>query len=449
MAVNFSTQHNSGCTLTNNNTTAETNTTTFRRAVSSTSASSGKISFEFTIDSITEGIFLGITSDENPDSSNVFIGSSSNSYGIYGRPVDSLGNFNFILEYDPLTNSGNENNDINFSNGDTVAFTFDADNGVLYYSLNGGTVYQISGIASGTYYPVMGGGSASQKVIATISEGQDISPASTSTSTTFKNAIFNYEQQFYIDQVLLSGVTNVNGEYSISESPINVIGHGYQYPVRQGPLVGNFNVSKYYIGEELLLNYTGSDSIVGSINFGEKSFGFNDGYLTEYSLNVGIGSIPQSNASIVVYGNIGSGVDHSGDQSHPDIQIPNQGSITLNCANYSTNRVTSFSYTMRMDRSPVYKIGSNEPVQVDMRYPIFKEATFALEVNDAEIDAIETYLLSPKQHDLNISFANPINSNVIETFTIEKARLLSQSITSSSDDLLSIQISYNGYVNKR
>ena len=181
--LQFSTTHNSGCTLTNNNTTAQTNTTNFRRAVSSNSASSGKLSFEFTIDQISEGIFLGITSEENPSSSNVFIGASNNSYGIYGQPTLS-----YIWEYDPTAPTGNQNFDVQFRLGDTVAFTFDADNGTLNYSVNGGTVHQITDIASGTYYPVIGSGSASKKVTATISQGQDITapveePTPTTTTT--------------------------------------------------------------------------------------------------------------------------------------------------------------------------------------------------------------------------------------------------------------------------
>jgi len=79
MSFTFSTTYNSGVTLSNSNTTAQTNTTNFRRAVGANAISSGKVSFEFTIDQISEGIFLGIISEENPSSSNVFVGASNNS----------------------------------------------------------------------------------------------------------------------------------------------------------------------------------------------------------------------------------------------------------------------------------------------------------------------------------------------------------------------------------
>ena len=263
------------------------------------------------------------------------------------------------------------------------------------------------------------------------------------------NAILNYEQQFYLSGILLSGVTQINGGYSVSESPINIIGKGYCRPVRQGPLIGDFSISKYYIGQDPLLNYTGDSPISGSINYNGKSFGFKDGYLNEYSISAGIGQIPTSQASIAVFGDIGSGIDASGNRSHPVIQIPNQGSISINSNGYQTNRITSFDYNLRIERSPVYKIGSPFAVQVDRKFPIQQELSLSMEVSDFESRQLYEYIISPMQHDLVLGLKNPITRNDIQNFTIYNARLLSQSITSSSEDVMTVNLTYNGYINKK
>jgi hypothetical protein len=264
-----------------------------------------------------------------------------------------------------------------------------------------------------------------------------------------KNAVSNYEQQFYLSGILLSGVTSLDGGYSIDESPINIIGKGYTYPVRQNPLVGNFNISKYYIGKDPLLDYTGDSPISGSINYGGKSFGFNSGFLTDYSFSASISSIPTANASIVVYGDIGSGINASGSESHPPIQIPNQGSMSINASGYQTNRVTQFSYGLRIDRKPLYKIGSPFPVQVDRGCPMTQNASFSIDVDELELTKMREYLISPKQQDLEFVFSNPVNGNQIEKFEIKNARLTSQSIRSSSDDILTAELQYVGYINKK
>ena len=149
-----------------------------------------------------------------------------------------------------------------------------------------------------------------------------------------------------------------------------------------------------------------------------------------------------------MYGNIGSGIDSSGRNPHPDIAIPNQGSISLNPTGYQTNRVTSFNYTLSTPRSPLYKIGSPYPIQVDREFPISQDASFSVDVNDLEVSQIREYLLKPKQQTIEISLANPINESNIETITLN-ARLLSQSIDSDSDGMLTIQLNYKSYINKK
>lgn len=264
-----------------------------------------------------------------------------------------------------------------------------------------------------------------------------------------KNAILNYEQQFYLSGILLSGVTDIQGSYAINEDPINIIGQGHTYPVMNGALVGNFSIGKYYIGRDPLLDYIGDSPISGSVNFNNKSFGFSSGYLTEYSLECSIGTIPKAQASIQVFGNIGSGINASGMAKHPDIQIPNQGSIVLNTTGYENNRITNFNYSLSIGRSPVYKIGSPYPVQVDRKFPLIETASFSMEVNDYEVVQLHEYLIKPRQQDLNISFYNPVNNNLIETITLEKARLLRHNLSSNSDNLMSVKLDYTAYINKK
>jgi len=264
-----------------------------------------------------------------------------------------------------------------------------------------------------------------------------------------KNASLNYEQSFYIEGIPVSGVTNIDGSYSISEEPINIIGKGFTYPTMQGPMVGEFSISKYYIGKDPFLEYINDTPMEGVIIYGDKSFGFNQGYLSEYSFSAGIGQIPQSNISITTYGEIGSNVGSQGSKEHPKIQIPNQGSIKLNSRGFSTNRVTNFSYTTRINRTPIYKIGSGYPVQVDTQFPIIQQATFNVDVNDYEIQNIREFTSSPEQQDLFFELRNPVNDEIIEIFSILNARLKTSSINSSSSDLLNVSLSYDGYINKK
>jgi hypothetical protein len=59
------------------------------------------------------------------------------------------------------------------------------------------------------------------------------------------------------------------------------------------------------------------------------------------------------------------------------------------------------------------------------------------------------YLIKPSQQDIEISLSNPIDNSTIETFTIKNARLANQGLSSASEDLMSVNLQYIGYINKK
>lgn len=262
-----------------------------------------------------------------------------------------------------------------------------------------------------------------------------------------KNSIENYEQKLYINEHEVLGVTDINGSYQINEDPIHIIGQGFTHQVKNGPMAGDFQLSKYYIGNDILLSYTGSESINGSIHYGDKSFGFEDGYLTEYSLSCAIGQIPTATASIKVYGDIGSGINASGSETIPEIQIANQGSIHINVNGFQTNRVSDFSYNVRVNRVPVYAIGSPFPVMVQHQFPIVQECSVTLEIFDYEIPSLRSFLKKPVSQELTITLDNPISNTNIDKFTLKHAKLLNQSLSSSVGNSMLVNLTYIDYIN--
>lgn len=119
------------------------------------------------------------------------------------------------------------------------------------------------------------------------------------------DANLNYEQKFFIEHYALSGVVSIDGGYEINEEPLNILGHGYFDSLVNAPLQGNFNITRSLITRDPLLNYTGECGFNGGIYYNGTSFDFVSGYLDQYSVNCSIGSIPEVNSSISVYGNIG------------------------------------------------------------------------------------------------------------------------------------------------
>ena len=310
-----------------------------------------------------------------------------------------------------------------------------------------------------------------------------------------------YDQSFYINGTKIVGVQSVNGSYSISEKPINIVGYGHvndsfnkicdyedekeapkSLAVLNAPLQGSFGVESMLLSEDFFISKTGDYPITGSLYYGSNNsyYGFSDGYITSHTVNCTIGQIPTTSTQFTVFGEAGGSPDYliqeqdrgritqesewgivdeksyltdiphnaTGQAEFPEIRIPNQGSIFIECAGADTDRVTSFTHTVNVQHDAIYAVGKNKPVQVDVVWPITTQTNFTLEIDKYKYQRLREYLIHPILHDISIK-VNDCFGNKIEHYNVEQARLLSESMSSSVDGRLTVDLSYSSYYNKR
>lgn len=313
-----------------------------------------------------------------------------------------------------------------------------------------------------------------------------------------KNAILNYENQFFLNNSTISGITSVDGSYTINYAPIKTIGVGYNKQVIAEVPVASFSISKYLLYNEPFLNFTGENPITktalsfkGSLNYNNTRFGFSSGYLNSFNLSCSVGEIPTTRSDIVVYGDVGPNYNASGNLKAPYISVPQVKDIILSCSGSSTNRITSFDYSIDCPKQPVYTLyqsgysynaptGPTAPLpnyipsEVLLNLPIEINASFTLEVDDYQ----SQLLYSRLNNDADSSFSISINGTVFEDqslsvnnqelivdgdkslFVYRKSvginmfnqsfsnvKLVSQEFNSNADDILSVKLNYKGYLN--
>lgn len=338
-----------------------------------------------------------------------------------------------------------------------------------------------------------------------------------------KQAVLGYEQKFFINGTQLSGVQSVNGSYAISEKPINVLGWGYvsqdfyevpEYIVQtdgtsfilddegfrmlqetscpgagvtptpgmavlNAPLEGEFSISSALVSEDFLLNYTGDNPFTGSINHGNKYFGFYNGYITNHSVTCSIGEIPKTSTSIKVFGDIGGSPEFfqvqesdslflqqdgfrmatedsvgeqnynaSGNNPFPAIRVPNQGSIIVECTGASTDRVTSFSHSIDMPLSAIYTVGSSVAAQVDVVWPFTTTTSFTLDIDKYNYQRLRAYLRAPTVQDIAVKI-NDCFGQPIQNYPVKNARLISEQMSANAQGRLTVNLQYKSYYNKR
>lgn len=327
-----------------------------------------------------------------------------------------------------------------------------------------------------------------------------------------KQAFLAHEQKLFINGTQISGVQSVEGSYTIQEKPINILGWGLvgedYYPpesngllendpgcpvedvrnspnpksmaVLDAPLEGSFSINSSLVSEDFFIQFLGDNPFTGSIHHGYEYFGFHSGYITNHTVSCSIGQIPSTSTNIRVFGDVGGSpnfVEKENDQfivldedgfafvledsyynkrNHnargnnpfPEIRVPDQGSISIKCAGSETDRVVAFDHSINVQIEPIYVVGSAYAAQVDVNWPITTDTSFTLEVDEYKYNTLRKYMFTPTVEDIAIKI-NDCFGDPIQHYTIEKARLVGESVSSSVDGRLTVNLQYKSYYNKR
>ena len=329
-----------------------------------------------------------------------------------------------------------------------------------------------------------------------------------------KNAVPSYESRFFLRSdpagappamYGVSGIRNWSASYNIPETTINALGVGFVRNVYGGPLQGQLSLTRDLIlNKDPVLTYTGEDSFSGTLiydtnigNGDEKVFGFNSGYLTNYSVSCGVGGVPTVDSSFVTFGRFGSGIrhgdlDYSGTPSIPvtlaAMGFANQSSIWCGFGQSGTNRVTEVRQNYEIDREPIYDLSQKTasdltggagfvPTEVITNYPIEVTTNMTVEVDDYEtaniMDTIrsghhETISLTMYQSQLTsqdlygpheiggTTSLEDDSSEALEDkgyktvyrFNSVTGQLVSQSVKTSIDGTLSVDLEFKDYLNR-
>lgn len=280
----------------------------------------------------------------------------------------------------------------------------------------------------------------------------------------------NYEQTVIINNVALSGVESVDGSYGISERPIRVAGVGFIDALVDQPLEGNFSISRKMVSRDPLLALDGDSyaydeqEISGAILYDNatKGFGFTKGRVNKYSVSCGVGDIPNIQTDITVYGNLGKDVlVEQATESHPPIQFPDQSSISINVSDFQIDAISDFSYSRALNLNPVYALPKGEesdwnssgppstpnmePVQIDTQYPIETDISFTMIANEYQIREMKDRVAAAPKSTVVIEIKDAKDGSMINSFTGQNVRLISESVQSSVAGEMAISLSYKGY----
>jgi len=281
----------------------------------------------------------------------------------------------------------------------------------------------------------------------------------------------NYEQKVIINGYQLLGVQSVDGNYGISEKPVRVAGVGFIDATIDSPLEGNFSINRKMVSTDPLLStnslgqYTldeqGIDGVILYDN-DTKGFGFTKGRISRYSVNCSVGEIPDIQVDITVYGSLGKDVAASATtKTHPPIRYPDQSSMRVTVSDFTIDAISDFSYSRAINTQPIYALPKGniddwnagtagtknlDPIQIDTQYPIETDINFTIIADSYEIREIKDRIQAAPKSDVSIEiFDAQAPTEIINRFVGKNVRLISESLNSSTEEEMSISLTYKGY----
>jgi hypothetical protein len=307
------------------------------------------------------------------------------------------------------------------------------------------------------------------------------------------NASPSYEHIFYVGGTGISGITDLSMSYSVARTPVNILGGGHIQPVLAEPIQGEISFTRNYIYDDPLIQLTGDYGVDGSLIYASdlsesngQVIGFTSGYLTNYSISAEVGSIPEVRCTFTVFGQLGSGVrngelDYSGIHTLPHLCFLNQDNIILSVDQSDSNRITKFSQEYNITRIPVYELKQKTsqnyyaPTQVITQTPVELSTNFTVEIDDYYtanmIDNVRSGVYKslgvnikcPLKEgtldgllDHNSEFIRDHNNQIIQDDGLgitayngnipASGNLLSESITTSVDGLLAIDLQFRNFI---
>lgn len=254
------------------------------------------------------------------------------------------------------------------------------------------------------------------------------------------NVYSTENQNFYLNNSLISGVQNLSISYNNNIQPsLSIEDSSHNYYVSQ-PIIANIDLDYLLSSDDKFISYTGSSSFSGKVEYGNKYFTFSSGYLTNYSVNYRIGEYPQVNVRCIILGELGnaSGNFIYAPKILDNFTIGDQCYVDFNLNELNLNRLQSFSTNIEVPREAVYTIGNYLPDDVIIKYPINININMEFSMSDYTQEKVTNLfagivgrntILSFKKHQsldniLSLNFNNLINSQTQLNYSLnDEAKL--------------------------
>jgi len=258
-------------------------------------------------------------------------------------------------------------------------------------------------------------------------------------------ARFNHETRFFSDGYELSGVESASLNYTNPSQIVKPLGTKQGFTVANGLPQRTLSLSRVLTYNDPILSHTGDTSISGNIYYDNRVYGFSTGHLVDYNLNCAVGSVPRVSTNFQIASELKSGEGIiTPTESHPVVDIPTQGSISITSDGSTTNRVIGFDYSIKCNRKAYTRVDSIDIVKVEQLLPIEFSATVQIDVDDAFMEDSHSFFSEKENKNVQLLIDGRSGSQ-LQSLVIPNASLVGETLNASADGSLKLTLNYVGH----
>ena len=271
------------------------------------------------------------------------------------------------------------------------------------------------------------------------------------------NAILDHESFVLLDGFHLTGVNSVSLSSRSNNSINSPIGTERGLTSPSGPSDQSMSLSRILIYQDPIYDILGKDKMVVGQIHDEKNnsyYGFESGYLKNYSINCAVGSFTKVNTSLGILDEISSGINRkkNGDvrngprkKNHPRLDSTSQQTTSITSEDFQDNKVIGFNYSVSVDHKVYYGIGSVNPYAIEEKRPIKYTASVQLELSETYNDESFDFLRSRENRDISIDIEGK-NGTKLNNVKIPNASLVGRDLSQSTNGTMTMSLSYIGHL---
>ena len=244
----------------------------------------------------------------------------------------------------------------------------------------------------------------------------------------------------------LKSIKNIAFSQEVQEENVQVLGDDLGFKSIIGPTQTRVAVDKTLNSNDFIRNLAGRSDILGQFEYGDNAMRFVSGCINNFSVNATINEIPQTSFDLTIYGSLSPQTTLLPSFLQAEDNDPEEAKVeelTVTFDKNSTNAVQSFSFSEVFNKQAFYQIGQNEPSDIKTIGTIQQEVAIDIEVEDYEIEETFSFLSATKDRDrtIKLEIGNPVQN----TYQLQNASLVSESIALGVGGTPVASLIYRGY----